>query len=137
MEKLNSLILLRGLPGSGKTTLAQVISENGLYPIYSIDDFFTDSISGEYQFVFKDNHLAYKHCEQQTQKAMEEDVTKIVLHNTFTMDWEIEPYFKMAKVFNYRVFVMTVENYHGQSNCHHISDEQLFKMAQKYKIKLY
>ena len=32
---MNSLTLLRGLPGSGKTTLAKELSENGKYPGFS------------------------------------------------------------------------------------------------------
>ena len=132
----NALILLRGLPGSGKTTLAKVLSENNTYPIFSVDDFFTNAATGEYTFNFKDNHLAYKQCEEFTREAMQQNRTKIFVHNTFTMDWELEPYFKLAAEFNYELFVVTVENYHHHKNIHEVSDEQLHKMAEKYKVKL-
>lgn len=132
----NSLILLRGLPGTGKSTLAHVLSENNMYPIFSVDDYFTDEITGEYLFNFSDNHLAYKQCEQLTKDAMQQSIPKVILHNTFTMDWELEPYFKLATKFNYALFVVTVENYHGKQNTHGVSDEQLQKMAEKYKVKL-
>src|ERR1041384_3861594 len=112
---MNSLILLRGLPGSGKSTLAEQLSENGKYPVFSVDDFFTDD-KGNYKFEFEKNHLAYKQCEQNTRKAMENKIPKIFLDNTFTLEWEVEPYFKMAAEFGYRIFVLTVENRHHGKN---------------------
>src|SRR6478609_5098173 len=130
-----SLILLRGLPGSGKSTLAITLSENGKYPVFSVDDYFTKS--GNYHFEFEKNHLAYKECEQNTFNALQSSVEKVFVANTFTMDWEIEPYFKMASENDYSVFVVTVEKYHSGSNVHEISDEQIKKMAKKYKVKLY
>lgn len=132
----NSLFLLRGLPGSGKSTLAHQLSENGKYPVFSVDDYFTDA-KGDYKFEFDKNHLAYKNCEENTRSAMQNGILKIFVANTFTMDWEMEPYFKSAAEFNYRIFVVTVENYHTQSNIHAVSDEQIRKMAEKYKVKLY
>lgn len=132
---MRSLVILRGLPGSGKTTLAKVLSENGKYPVYSIDDFFT-AADGVYKFEFEKNHLAYKQCEENTRKAMEQEIPKIFLDNTFTLEWEIEPYFKLAKEFNYNIFVTTVENRHHGKNIHEISDEQIRKMADKYKVVL-
>ena len=137
MEKQFALILLRGLPGSGKTTLAKVLSENITYPMFSVDDYFTNEITGEYTFDFEKNHLAYKQCEALTCDAMKKSIPKIIVHNTFTMDWELEPYFNLATVYNYQLFIITVENYHGHNNVHEVSDNQLQKMADKYKVKLY
>ena len=130
-----SLVLLRGLPGSGKSTLAKVLSEEK-YPILSIDDYFTNSETGEYKFEFDKNHLAYKTCEERTRTFMQKGLEKIFLDNTFTLEWEMEPYFKMAAEFSYSVFVVTVENRHGSENIHSISSEQLKKMAEKYKVIL-
>ena len=135
MKNEKSLILLRGLPGSGKSTLAGVLSENGKYPVFAIDQYFTDA-NGHYLFNHLENHLAYEACESKTLSAMKEAIEKIILDNTFTLDWEMEPYFKMAKENDYRVFVLTVENYHGSNNIHGISEEQMKKMGEKYKVKL-
>jgi len=133
---MSSLFLLRGLPGSGKTTLAKELSENGKYPIFSVDDYFTDE-KGNYNFEFDKNHLAYKLCEENTRKNMANGIEKIFIHNTFTLDWEIEPYFKLASEFKYQVFVVTVEKRHSNPNTHQISDEQIKKMAEKYKLSLF
>ena len=136
MHYSKNLILLRGLPGSGKSTLATVLSEDGKHPIYSVDDYFTNVQTGEYAFDFKNNHLAYKFCEEQTKQSMINSVTKILVHNTFTMHWELDPYFKLASKYDYTLFVVTVENYHQSGNIHDVSNEQLQKMAEKYKVKL-
>jgi len=131
-----SLILLRGLPGSGKTSLARILNEEGKYPVLSIDDYFTNTETGAYKFEFEKNHLAYKSCEERTKALMKKGLKKIFLDNTFTLEWEMEPYFKMAAEFGYRVFVITIENRHGGKNIHNISNEQLKKMAEKYKVVL-
>ena len=134
---MKSLIILRGLPGSGKSTLANVLSEGDKYPVLSIDDYFTNSETGEYKFEFSENHLAYKSCEEHAKSLMQKGEDKVFLDNTFTLEWEMEPYFKLAAENNYQVFVVTVENRHGSGNIHDISNEQLKKMAEKYKVVLF
>ena len=41
--------MIRGLPGSGKSTLAKNLSEDGRYPVFSVDQYFTDK-NGVYVF---------------------------------------------------------------------------------------
>jgi predicted kinase len=133
---IKCLILLRGLPGSGKRSLAEALSENGKYPVCAIDHYFTDE-SGNYNFRFAENHLAYEACIQHARSEIRKNTPKIFVDNTFTLDWEIEPYIKMAAESGYRLYIVTVENYHGEKNIHGITDDQLAKMAEKYKVKLF
>ena len=124
------------MPGSGKSTLAKLLSENGKYSVFSVDDYFTNQ-KGEYNFEFDKNHIAYSECEQKTKAAMLKGEEKVFVDNTFTLDWEMEPYFKLASEFNYQLHIVTVENYHGSKNIHNIAQEQIRKMAEKYKVKLF
>ncbi len=131
----NAIILLRGLPGSGKSTLAQVLKDEQSVT-FSVDDYFTDK-DGNYNFDFTENHKAYDACVKNTEDAIKRGVKKILIHNTFTMEWEMEPYFKLASDTNYAIFVVTVENRFKLKNTHDVSDEQLKKMAEKYKVVLF
>ena len=132
---MRELILLRGLPGSGKTTLAVVLSESGKYPVFSVDDYFTDE-GGRYEFRFQENHLAYKQCEENVKVAMQQGSEKILLHNTFTQEWEMEPYFELAQKFGYKIFTIIVENRHGSDNIHGVPENKVEAMRERFQIKL-
>jgi predicted kinase len=131
-----NLILIRGLPGSGKTSFAELLVKHSNACSYSVDDYFTTE-NGEYRFEFDKNHLAYKQCENNTEAAMQQGKPIIVVHNTFVYDWEMEPYLKLASTFNYRLFVLTTEKYHDRANTHAVTEEQIRKMAEKYLVKLF
>jgi predicted kinase len=136
METNQHLILLRGLPGAGKTAFAKLISENNTYPFYSVDDYFTDK-TGKYKFEFSENYRAYAECISNAEIAIAKGISKVIIHNTFTMDWELEPYFNLAKKYNCLLHVLTVEHYHNGANSHDVAEEQLKKMAKKYQVKLF
>lgn len=131
-----SLVVLRGLPGSGKSTLVRILNSNNLFPSFSIDDYFTNQETGKYEFNFSNNHLAYKQCLQNVENEMQKSTEKIFVHNTLTLEWELKEYLQLCTKYNYAIFVVTCEKYHEGKNMHQVSDEQLKKMAEKYKVKL-
>ena len=130
---MKDLLLLRGLPGAGKSSLATVLAQN-TWPVFSVDDYFTDPNTGAYTFHFEKNHLSYKDCEANTAKAMAAGTALVIVANTFTMAWELEPYLALAQQYGYRLHVATVEKYHRGSNAHGVTDEQIEKMAAKYRV---
>jgi len=131
---MKDLVLVRGLPGCGKSTLAKILSD-GKSPVFSVDDYFTDA-AGNYEFRFAENHLAYKQCCENAEAEMKKNTSRIFIDNAFTLEWEMEPYFKLASQYGYRVFVVTVEKRHQGENIHGVTDEQLKKMAEKYSVTL-
>jgi predicted kinase len=61
---------------------------------------------------------------------------EIAVSNTFTQEWEMEPYLELAKTYGYKVFSIVVENRHGGVNQHEVPDEVLTKMRERFEIKL-
>ena len=76
------LVLIRGLPGSGKSTKAKKLAPNE--NIFEADQFFIDKKTGEYKFKPEFIHLAHQQCQNKTIAAMEKEISPIVVSNTFT-----------------------------------------------------
>lgn len=127
---MNQLIILRGIPGSGKTTFADYLQDiiEGC-EIYAADDFFM--VNGQYTFDVSKLHQAHEACQRNVLDAMIEEVPCIVVHNTSTTERELAPYLEMAQVHYYNVTVLVVENRHGNSNIHGVPEEKLGQMKQR------
>lgn len=128
MDKI--LFILRGVPGSGKSTLAESIG--GLH--FEADQFFMDD--GEYRFDSTKLRDAHNWCRHSVMDAMKEGHPKVIVSNTFTQEWEMEPYFLLAEELGYQVFSIIVENRHGCKNLHGVPQESLDKMKNRFEIKL-
>jgi predicted kinase len=132
---MKELFLLRGLPGSGKSTLAKSIG--GIH--IEADQYFMED--GEYKFDASLLKHAHNYCQGQTQAWMKTDgdqvnVNRIVVSNTFTQEWEMEAYYKLAAKYGYRVHSIVVENRHGGVNEHGVPADKLEQMKQRFEIKL-
>ena len=138
IDKQGDLILLRGLPGSGKSTLGNVILQlpnNNPQEVLSADDFFVNN-EGEYTFDGTKLKEAHNYCQFRCSERMRQQIVRIVVANTFTEDWEMKPYFDMAERYNYRVHTLIVENRHESENIHGVPDDKLQKMKNRFEIKL-
>jgi predicted kinase len=137
-ETQGELILLRGLPGSGKSTLAKTILQlrsTDEPEVLSADDFFEDK-EGDYNFDPTKLKEAHNYCQFRCSERMRQQKAKIVVANTFTQEWEMDEYFKMAERYNYRVHTVIVENRHGNENVHGVPEDKLQQMKNRFQIKL-
>lgn len=137
-ETQGELILLRGLPGSGKSTLAKIILQlrNTDDPeVLSADDFFENK-EGDYNFDPNKIKEAHNYCQFRCSERMRQQKAKIVVANTFTQEWEMDEYFKMAERYDYRVHTVIVENRHGNKNVHGVPEDKLQQMKNRFQIKL-
>jgi len=129
MEKV--LTICRGIPGSGKSTFAKTLGGQH----YEADMYFIDE-EGNYNFDGSKIKDAHKWCQSFVETDMVLEYPKIVVSNTFTRDWEMEPYFKLAKEYGYTVFTIVVENRHGEVNQHGVPQDKLEQMRNRFNIKL-
>jgi predicted kinase len=129
MEKV--LFIVRGIPGSGKSTFAKTLGGQH----YEADMFFIDE-DGNYKFDGTKIKDAHKWCQSFVETDMVLEYPKIVVSNTFTQEWEMEPYFKLAKEYGYAVFTIVVENRHGGNNVHDVPEDKIEQMCNRFEIKL-
>jgi len=139
MEKI--LYIVRGIPGSGKSTLAKMlVGEDFL--VCEADKYFIDKETGEYNFDFTKIKDAHKFCQDTVESYMKDSLVndqfyrEIAVSNTFTQEWEMRPYFELAKNYGYKVFSIVVENRHGGTNQHEVPEEVLTKMRERFEITL-
>jgi predicted kinase len=133
------LVLVRGLPGSGKSTFANLVWNN--YAICEADKFFHDE-EGNYNFDPSKLKQAHEWCQNKVETKMKDNQNnpqfypEIAVSNTFTQEWEMQVYFDLAKKYGYRVFSIIVENRHGSTNVHGVPDDTLKKMKDRFHISL-
>jgi len=131
-----TLFLLRGLPGCGKTTLAEFLTEGDAGVMLAADDYFTDIHTGEYAFDASKLDRAHESCRQRCETCMSYELSRIVVHNTFTTKKEMKPYYELAEKYGYMVQSLVVENRHGGENVHGVPEHALNRMEQRFDIKL-
>lgn len=136
-----ALILLRGLPGNGKTTLATLLSETpGVipYPVYSADDYFYENGPNPDEYDFDRDKLGAAHsmCQGRTERALASGTEKVFVANTFTTDKEIKPYKELAEKYGYMFMSLIVENRHGNKSVHNVPDETMDAMEKRFTVKL-
>ena len=129
---MKTLYIVRGVPGSGKSTFAQSLD----CPVFEADQYFIDSETGEYKFDGAKIKLAHNWCKLRVEQSMEDDSQKIAVSNTFTQEWEMDAYYELAKQYGYRVFSLIVENRHGGVNEHGVPEDKLEIMKNRFEVKL-
>ena len=120
------LVLIRGLPGSGKSTLAKSMT---CHTHIEADMYFVHPHEG---YVFDPYKLRAAHgwCQSETRKMLESG-RKVVVSNTFTQKWEMQPYIDMAASLNIQVRV--IEATGKFKNVHGVPDEAINRMRMRWE----
>lgn len=142
---MRKLIIMRGLPGSGKTTLAEEIcyhiihDTNAFVTIRSTDSKFLDS-EGNYKF--DPSKLGINHVQNQNEvrEDMDSGAEMIIVDNTNMTRWEMKPYIDLANRYGYDVEERIVGKFddesialYAQRNQHGVPIEAIRRMAKKFE----
>lgn len=149
------LYLIRGLPGSGKSTFAKELSDriNDAHVMASVcaipgpeypmcnhleaDMYFIDlvgSVGGrdihEYRFDATRLGDAHRWCKNMTNDSLTVGFS-VVVSNTFSTMWEMKPYVEMARESSIPVTVLTCEGNYG--SIHDVPEEVIEKMRRRWE----
>jgi predicted kinase len=132
---VKELFLLRGLPGSGKSSIAKSLSTS-MSGHVEADMFFLNH-KGEYKFDASKLKEAHEWCRKEAESYMKpHGFDRVIVSNTFTQEWEMDAYYNLAKKYGYRVHSIIVENRHEGVNEHGVPADKLEQMKNRFEIKL-
>lgn len=132
------VVLMRGLPGSFKSTTTKRLAEDNNGIIFSTDNFFM--VDGEYKFDGKYIGDAHTWNKLEFLMAIRSEFPYIIIDNTNTQYWEMEPYIKTAFEFGYDVAIEEPDNPDkfdvelcSQRNTHGVPQEVIQKMKDRWE----
>jgi len=143
------VIINRAISGSGKTTITNCIlkklqEDNLTVVAHSTDDFFM--LEEKYVFDFDKLKSYHKQNLENFQKSIKSNLNIVICDNTNISPWETEPYIKIAREYNYKILIITLnprelkEHILSQKitkenpNAHGISEETLKNMIYRYYL---
>lgn len=124
---MSCLFLMRGLPGSGKSTLAKAMLQRG-----EVDCHFEADMWVNYSLPYGDRRIpqAHENCMRLTHIALSNG-KRVVVSNTFSRLWELQPYLDMAAKLGIEPVVMVATG--SFKNVHGVPQEKVQAMRDKWE----
>ncbi|KAH3891879.1 hypothetical protein DPMN_015989, partial [Dreissena polymorpha] len=138
------IFIMRGLPGSGKSTLVRGLEQ--VYPgavVCSVDQYFMDS-SRKYCYDHKKIEAAHNYCQSRAESSCSNNMPVIIIDNTNIQRWNMAFYFKLAQAsYHYHTVVVEAQTpwrYNPQElaarNHHNVDNVDVETKTQKLHQKL-
>lgn len=125
---MTKLTLIRGLPGSGKSTRAKEISRRAGAVHLEADMWFMRN--GKYDFDPSKLFLAHRWCQEQTEQNLKMG-NSVVVSNTFTRKREAQFYIDLANRLGVELEIITATGDYG--SIHDVPDEAIERMRARWE----
>lgn len=128
------LIIVRGLPGSGKSTIAKnvvthVTSVGDTCVHFETDMFFTDE-TGEYKYDVSKIVRAHEWCQQSVFSALAAGKS-VVVSNTFVKKWEVQPYLDFCREKGITTSIVVASG--NYKNVHNVPENVIARMKSNWE----
>lgn len=128
-----TMYLIRGLPGSGKSSLAEQLTPG---KVFSADQYPGLYVEGKLQPKLLE--LAHKDCQKRVWQATEWRREDVCVANTFSRMWELDPYLAMAHTRHYYAMVILAESTiapsgHPTKSIHNVPQESIEWMKGRWE----
>ena len=104
---------MRGLSGSGKSTVVQILKKNKesrqTFVCASADDFFIDKSTGEFKFDQEKIQLAHSSCKTTVISSLRSKIDIIVVDNTNSKHWEYREHYEAAQKSGYNILIIELQ----------------------------
>jgi predicted kinase len=151
---MNQVVIMRGLPGSGKSYYADKLSKQNASIICSADSFFetivltTDALIGSYTGMFQTEYhfdatklpVAHAKCFSNFLNALKAQYKHIIVDNTNIHKWEYQNYEAAASLAGYSVQIVefraiTIEDIKIciRRNTHNVPSNVIANMAVEFE----
>lgn len=125
----NTLYIIRGLPGSGKSTYANIHLPTAVH--FEADQFFIND-NLEYKFDSKLISVAHEWCFSNVVKALHSG-NDVVVSNTFTKLWELNKYLTIDENYGLDVDIKIIEVKTVFENIHGVPANKLEQMRNRWE----
>lgn len=135
MRYTQTLYLIRGVSGAGKSNLAHHMHGSGMVSaVCEADDYFYDE-DNNYKFDASQLNEAHQWCQGQAEYLLTVGAS-VAVSNTSTTEREVEVYRNIATRTNSKFVSIVVENRNDTKNTHGVPDEVIKKQRSRFSVKL-
>lgn len=131
---MSKLVILRGIPGSGKSTYAKKLMKyyqdaGKLVAHYEADMFFTHD-DGSYHWDPNKVHIAHQWCQRHVSDALD-NCDVVIVANTNIKNSDVRDYIKIAEEKNATYEIIRMETRY--TTIHSVPEETMQKMTEKFQ----
>ena len=126
-SNMKMLYIIRGIPGSGKSTMAKKLAPNAAF---EADAYMVDQ-QGNYAFDPSRLGEVHQKCYEAVRDALMQDIANVAVANTFVKRWEYQKYVDLANELGVKYEIIVCNG--GYKNIHGVPEEAIQRMKDNWE----